>query len=102
MNDLEVSPVQYVSALCPFRIIDRVPTRSWTDAGGARVQYNFTGDAISILGTVAPNHANYSVTIDDQTQTFDGTAGHGVTALRAKVISVQFSHKCISSYECDV
>ncbi|KAI0315472.1 hypothetical protein OF83DRAFT_353180 [Amylostereum chailletii] len=57
----------------------------WTETGGALMRYNFTGDAVSVMGTVAPNHANYTVTVDGQTQTFDGTAGHGVSALRENV-----------------
>lgn len=47
-------------------------TASYTQVGGAQAQLMFNGAAVAIFGTVSPNHADYTVTMDGVTQSFQG------------------------------
>ena len=58
--------------LCSF-------TTSYTQVGGAHAQLIFDGGAVAIFGTVSPDHANYTVTMDGVTQSFQG-GSNGLTS----------------------
>lgn len=45
---------------------------SYTQTGGAQAQLTFDGGAVAIFGTASPDLANYTVTIDGATQSFQG------------------------------
>ncbi|KAI0305731.1 hypothetical protein B0F90DRAFT_1700534 [Multifurca ochricompacta] len=47
-------------------------TLHFTQTGGAQAQLTFNGDAVAIYGTVFPDHANYTVSVDGHTQSFLG------------------------------
>ncbi|KAI0266846.1 hypothetical protein BC834DRAFT_116274 [Gloeopeniophorella convolvens] len=47
-------------------------TLHYTQTGGAQAQFSFNGDAVAIYGTVSPDHANYTITVDGQTHPFLG------------------------------
>jgi len=47
-------------------------TLHYTQVGGAQAQLMFNGVAVSIFGTVSPDHADYTVTMDGVTQSFQG------------------------------
>jgi hypothetical protein len=47
-------------------------TTSYTQVGGAQAQLMFNGVAVAVLGTVSPDHADYTVTMDGVTQSFQG------------------------------
>jgi len=55
-------------------------TLHYTQTGGAQAQFAFNGEAVAIFGTVSPDQANYTVTMDGFTELFqggsDGLASH--------------------------
>jgi hypothetical protein len=56
----------------------------FTQTPGAQASLSFTGDAITIYGTVSQDHANINVTLDGVSKVFTGGAGGHVSALRPK------------------
>ncbi|THH16184.1 hypothetical protein EW146_g4410 [Bondarzewia mesenterica] len=47
-------------------------TLHFTQTGGAQAQYKFSGDAVAIYGTVSPDHANYTISMDGNTSSYIG------------------------------
>ncbi|KAH9978592.1 hypothetical protein BGW80DRAFT_1529972 [Lactifluus volemus] len=45
-------------------------THHHTQTGGAQAQFTFNGNAVAVYGTVSPEHANYTVTVDGVTRAF--------------------------------
>ncbi|TFY80466.1 hypothetical protein EWM64_g3544 [Hericium alpestre] len=63
----------------------------FTQTGGAQAQLTFTGDAVALFGTVSPDHANFTVSVDGKTQSLDGGSNGIVRELHIKLLTfVQF------------
>ncbi|EIN11715.1 hypothetical protein PUNSTDRAFT_50601 [Punctularia strigosozonata HHB-11173 SS5] len=58
-------------------------TLHFTQTGGATATYQFQGNAVALFGTVSPDHANYTISIDGQSQSYDG-GSNTVAELRSQ------------------
>ncbi|KAA1476066.1 hypothetical protein DENSPDRAFT_842954 [Dentipellis sp. KUC8613] len=58
----------------------------FTSDGGAQAQLKFNGDAVAIYGSVSPDHANYTVAVDGQSQNFDGGSGGAARLLHLQTL----------------
>ena len=59
---------------------------SFTQTGGAQTKLEFSGDAVAVYGTVSPDHANYTIAIDENpAQAFDGGSNGVASTLHLQV-----------------
>ncbi|KAI9450352.1 hypothetical protein F5148DRAFT_598110 [Russula earlei] len=56
-------------------------TIHFTERAGASAQLTFDGEGVAIYGTVSPGHADYNVTMDGITQSFQGGSNGLVSGL---------------------
>jgi len=59
--------LRFLVLMCSFTI-------SFTQTAGAQAQVTFNGDAVAIYGTVSPFLADYAVTTDGVTQSFQSSS----------------------------
>lgn len=58
---------------------------SYSQAPDASASLQFTGNAVALYGTVSPDHADISVTVDGKTVTMPLSSGSRVVAVRTQV-----------------
>jgi len=61
-------------------------TLHFTNATSASATLSFFGEAVAVFGTVSPDHANFSVTIDGKSQVLPGGSGGLTTSLHQQVL----------------
>ena len=58
---------------------------SFSSDKDANAKLTFIGEAVAVYGTVSPDHANISVTVDGKAQLLSGGSGGFVSAMRPGV-----------------
>ncbi|KAG6920264.1 hypothetical protein DXG01_005033 [Tephrocybe rancida] len=59
-------------------------TLHFTNTAGASASISFTGDAVAVYGTMAPDHADVEITLDGRSKTMTGGGGGFVSLLHSQ------------------
>jgi len=57
----------------------------------AKATLSFIGEAVAVYGTVSPDHANISITVDGKTHVLSGGSGGLISTVRPEVRDYSFS-----------